>query len=273
MNEGPHAIDVKSPEARPFAERFTIVGKETVTLAVKLVPLDTPARLRIESSVDSSAVAIDGTPRGEAPLEVSLPPGPHRVRVTSESYAPQASEVALRPGERTVVRVGMVPAHAPIGLRIAPAFLALLPLRTDTPFGSFESALGLSLFHDAVRLRNLRFGLDLAYRPQALNSVGIGAVGTWCPDAFASATRSWCPATATLHYVFGDRSGAFVSGEAAARVTTALELRRRSAFVRIAAGVAAEDYGREVATASGSTSKTVLVLWSTVLELAIGLDL
>jgi hypothetical protein len=272
MSEGDHSIDIKAEGFKPFVDEITVVRQQELALPIKLAPLETPARMRIESSVERSQVEIDGTARGLAPVEVSLAPGKHRVVVRSESYLTQTSDVELRPAERAIVRVGLVRARAPLGLRITPAFRASFPLRTDTPFGSFDSAIALQLYHDALRIRTLRFGLDFEYHPRDLNTVGLGFVGTWCPDRFAGGKLAWCPATAAVHYVFGDRDDVFKSGEASALLLTALELRRGAGFARLAAGVAIEDYRRTFPESSG-IGDLILVLWSSMAEISIGLDL
>ena len=211
-------------------------------------------------------------------------PGPHRVAVSAESYVPQTSELELRPEERTVLRVGLVRARATLGLRINPGFVASFPLRTDTPFGSYTAGIALQLFHDAARFRALRFGLDVEYHAQRLNAVATGITGTWCPDMFAARARGsadrdarsgaigWCPANASLAYVFGDRDGVFLSGEGRATASTALEARYHSGFARLAAGLAVENYAREFPTLGGAASH-VLILWSSRVDLSVGVDL
>jgi len=273
MSEGDHSIDIKAAGWKPYIEEITVVRQQELALVVKLEPLKTPAKVRIESSVGSSQVEIDGTARGAAPVEVSLAPGKHRVVVSSESYLSQTSELELKPNERAILRVGMVRARAPLGLRLTPSFLASFPLRGDTPFGSFASGVALQLYHDSFRIRTLRFGLGFEYHPRKLNSVGLGVVGTWCPDMFASASGklAWCPATGSVSYVFGDREDQFDSGQASARLVTALELRRGSGFARVAAGVTVEDYRRTFP--ESGIGDLILILWSSVIEVSVGLDL
>lgn len=272
MSEGPHVLDIKAVGYKPYAERLAVVGKQELAVKAALVPLQTPAKLRIESTVGRSQVAVDGAARGEAPVEISVAPGHHAVIVTSESYVAHAAEVDVRPGERAILEIAMLRARAPLGLRVSPSFISKFPLRTDTPFGSHGYAVGLQLFHDAVRIDNLRFGIDVEYRAGKLNSAQAGIVATWCPDRFTRGRLAWCPGSLIVDYAFGDRDGAFVSGEAAGRFTTALELRGRAGFARLALGAAVEDYSHEFATTSG-TASSILVLWSAVAELAVGLDL
>lgn len=268
LDEGPHAIDVTAAGYRPYAAKFVVVRNQETAVDLALEELRTPARLRVETTVDAS-VAIDGVARGDSPVEITVPPGKHRVAVAADSYAPAQSEVDVRPGERTVVRLGMIRARAPLGLRMAPAFVGGFPLRTDTPFGSFDPGIAVQVFHDALRpLPTLRIGATVEYHARSLNSAGVGAVVTWCSDRFATASGSlaWCPVAGAVTWMFGEREGLFDSGDAAARVLTAFEARRRSGFVRLGAGVAVTDYRRVV-------DQRFLVLWSSVVEVSVGVDL
>jgi hypothetical protein len=270
MSEGDHSIDVKATGFKPYVAELTVVRQQELALAVTLEPLKTPAKLRVEASA-AARVEIDGSERGDAPIEISLPPGKHHIVVAAESYVTQTSDVELKPDERAIVRVGMVRARASIGLRLAPAYLASFPLRTDTPFGSYGGGIGVTVFHDTFRVRNVRFGLSMEHYPRRLNSEAIGAIGTWCPDRFAGAI-AWCPVAASASYVFGDHDGVFTTGEGRLRGLTAVEARYRSGFARASAGLTVENYARDFPTTTG-TSYTVLIMWASVLELSLGVDL
>jgi hypothetical protein len=273
MSEGDHSIDVKASGYKPFVDEITVVRQQELAVSVKLEPLKTPAKVRVESNVGGQ-VEIDGTARGAAPVELSLPPGKHHVVVSSESYVTQASDVELKPSERAILRVGLVRARSQIGLRIVPSYLASFPLRTDTPFGSFNGGIGLQLFQDPFRIRTLRFGLNVEYHARKLNAAAVGLVATWCPDMFASTSGklAWCPATSSFNYVFGDRDDVFASGEGLAKLATAVELRRGAGFARVTAGISAENYSRDFPVLFGTSSR-VLILWSSIAELSVGVDL
>jgi hypothetical protein len=275
MGEGKHSIEVKATGYKPYVADIEVHGKQETPHPVTLVPLDTPAKLRVESTVERTSVEIDGKPSGTAPIEVSVKPGKHRVRVTAESYVAQDSEVDVKPGERAILRTGLVRARAPLGLRIQPEFLPTLPGRTDTPFGKYQSSIGLSLFHDLLRIRTLRFGVQVVYSPRELNSVATGMIETWCPDATAWKPIAWCPVNATASYVFGGEQGDFSSGQARGRGYTAFEYRRGAGFVRAGIGLVLEDYRKW--TTDGETGErlfsTFLMLWSASYELSVGLDL
>lgn len=275
MGEGKHSIEVKAAGYKPYVSDIEVTGKQEAVHEVALVPLDTPAKLRIESTVDRTSVEIDGEPSGTAPIEVTVKPGTHRVRVSAESYVTQDSEVIVKPGERAILRAGLVRARAPLGLRIQPEFLPTLPGRTDTPFGKYQASIGLSLFHDLLRFRTLRFGVQVVYSPRELNSVATGMIQTWCPDATAWKPIAWCPVNATASYVFGGEQGDFSSGQARGRGYTAFEYRRGAGFVRAGIGLVLEDYRKwYVDESTGERlDYTFLMLWSASYELSVGLDL
>ena len=274
MSEGAHSLELKASGYKPYVAEIEVRGAQEVVHEVKPVPLDTPAKLRVEATVERANVEIDGKPTGTAPVEVTVKPGAHRVRLTSESYVPQDSEIVVKPGERAIVRAGMVRARAPLGLRIQPEFLPTLPGRTDTPFGKYQSSIGLSLFHEALRIRTLRFGIQVVYSPRTLNSVATGMIGTWCPDRTAWKPIAWCPVNATASYVFGGSEGDFDTGQARGRGFTAFEYRRGAGFVRAGIGLVLEDYRKHLKDDTGADAYTsFLMLWSASYELSVGLDL
>ena len=265
MAEGVHSIDIVAKDYRPYAAEITVTGKQEVVHEPKLVPLDTPAKLRVEATV-SSSVSIDGIARGDAPVEVSLPPGHHQVAVTSESYLDQHSDVELRPGERSILHVGMVPARAPLGLRVQAGYLGSFPQRKDTPFGTYNNNLVLALFQSALRIRSVRFGLEVAYTPGTINTVATGIIGTWCPDRLTWGDVAVCPVTLVPSYVFGTSAGNFESGFGRFRGTSVVELRRGGGFARAGLGLSIDQYIRQ-------PNASYLVLWSTTAELELGVDL
>jgi len=268
---GDHALDIRAPGYRRLVQEIGVPGQDLARLAVVLEPLHTPARLRIETAAARAHVSVDGRPLGDTPVEASLPPGEHHYAVDSEAYRPAAGSVTLAPGEHAVLRVGLVPRRAPSGLRVEPRALFSFPLRTDTPMGEWAAGAGIAVFHDWLQVRNLRGGLLVEAHARELNRIALGGVLTWCPDrtARASGGLAWCPANAELAAVFGGNAEAYGTrwraGDALARLDSAVEVRGGARFGRLAAGVELTDYR--------SDAGSILVLWSAVVELAVGLDL
>lgn len=269
---GVHAVEVTARFHQPYLHQFTIVGGETTTVAVQLAPLDTPAAVRVEASVAGAEVTLDGRRVGTAPVEVSLPPGAHEWSVAARTYRPERGRVEVRPGERTVVRVGLVPSRAPLGFRVDPFAAWLFYLRRDTPFEAMSLGAGLRVFHDYLRFGELWIGFGLEWHARQLDQVAAGPVLRWCPDrlTFAGGALAWCPALVAGMGTLGPRSydDDFRSGLFTIKALTALEYRRgRFAFVRASAG------GEVVTYASAADREYMLLLPAVTLEVAAGLEL
>jgi hypothetical protein len=272
LDEGTHAVEIVAKAFKAYAAELVVVGGRELRHDVVLEPLRTPARVRIDSTVGRSRVDVDGR-MFDAPAELDLPPGHHRVVVSSEAYVAQSTELDVAPGERTVLHVELAPARAPLGLRVEPSYVLGFPLRTDTPFGSFSNGLALALFHDALRVRNLRFGVAVEYTARQLNSTSIGVVATWCPDALVRGALAWCPATVTASGLFGDSAGEYGTGDARGRAVTSVELRRQHGYARLSVGLELEDYWFHRTVVDGSVQNGIFYLVSSVIEAAVGLDL
>ncbi|HQJ51866.1 MAG TPA: PEGA domain-containing protein, partial [Anaerolineae bacterium] len=58
-----------------------------------------PARAVITTSPAGAAVLVDGQPSGHTPLELTLAPSTHTIRVELAGYAPVERTVQLAPGQ------------------------------------------------------------------------------------------------------------------------------------------------------------------------------
>ncbi|MCS6798582.1 MAG: PEGA domain-containing protein [Myxococcota bacterium] len=72
----------------------------------------TTGTLLVRATVDGAAIAIDGRPAGQTPLDVpmTLPAGTHRLEVRAEGYVPARAEVSIEPGVHTGAHVRLQPA-------------------------------------------------------------------------------------------------------------------------------------------------------------------
>jgi len=61
-----------------------------------------------------STITVDGTPRGETPLILTLPPGNYRVQVEKEGYEPSEREIILASGQKETLRGELKDIAAPI---------------------------------------------------------------------------------------------------------------------------------------------------------------
>ncbi len=73
-----------------------------------------PAELVVSSwATIDTRVVIDGTDRGPAPLSVSVPPGPHRLRLDNgRAFQAQEVDLVLAPGERSFHSPSLMPIDA-----------------------------------------------------------------------------------------------------------------------------------------------------------------
>jgi hypothetical protein len=69
-------------------------GKEN-PVEIKLSPRDSRATLKITSPSDGATVLVNGTPRGQVPVELKLAPGPHLVRLEQDDFYDSESVVEL----------------------------------------------------------------------------------------------------------------------------------------------------------------------------------
>jgi hypothetical protein len=79
-------------------------GKET-PVEIKLSPRDSRATLKVTSAVAGASVVVNGTPRGQVPLELKLAPGPHLVRLEQDDFYDSESVVELAPLEQKTFSV------------------------------------------------------------------------------------------------------------------------------------------------------------------------
>lgn len=107
-----------------------------------------PVALAVEVQPAGAALEIDGLPRPErAPATLTLPPGPHLVRVSSPTFAPHEVAVELLAGEPTRMEVTLSRAEPEVALAEA-------AVRHDAT-GTLDEDVTLSLLAVAVRTRAL----------------------------------------------------------------------------------------------------------------------
>ncbi len=270
---GDHLVEVRAPKKKPYLKTVAIAGQKELPLDVKLEPNETPARVRIEANVDDANVVVDGAPVGTAPVELSVTPGQrHAYRVNAEAYRNQDGDFEVEPGERTLIKVGMVRRRAQLGLRTEPYFLGTFYLRTDTPFKTASAGAGVHVFYDKFRFANFRNGFSFEANARDLDTVGVGVVTEWCPDRFADRTGlvSWCPLNVEGHITFGGHANpGFGPGTGDGRVDTAVEVRDGDAFARMTFGLGFVTYKNGTYTDNPDNQW----LMTSHLMFAVGIDL
>jgi hypothetical protein len=222
--------------------------------------------VRIESSIEPSAVEVDGKQIGPAPVELDATPGAHSYKVTSPGYLVQEGSFDAQPGDKLHVRVAMAPARSPLGLRIEPYFSGHVVNLADSPLGRFSIGTGVRLFHQTIRFAGIQAGMQFEVQSRELNRFAFGPVFHWCPDRFKSKRgAAWCPLNLGALKTSGGEVGPFTGGENSLRLATAGEMRFDVLFFRFAAGIGMEEYKRNaLVSLSGGV---------TFFEVSVGMDL
>jgi formylglycine-generating enzyme required for sulfatase activity len=109
LSPGQHSLRVSAEGYADFEQSIVLeVGKTLMVNATLERSKAEPAVLQVVSKPGSAAVYVDGEliarTSGEGRLEIStLAPGPHRVRVSAESYSDYEQSIELSPGKTLTV--------------------------------------------------------------------------------------------------------------------------------------------------------------------------
>jgi hypothetical protein len=105
-------IEVSLEGFDPERRDMELPGGKKVKLAVNLFPKDKTGVLIVDSPVKGASISVDGSPKGQVPTEVRVPPGTHQVTLTAPGYEDNTIEVVLNPAERKQITIE--PGTAPI---------------------------------------------------------------------------------------------------------------------------------------------------------------
>jgi formylglycine-generating enzyme required for sulfatase activity len=160
---GEREVRVRAEGYEELRTRVAIEGRgKDQRLAVTLVPLPTPppgpppppapAVLALRSEPARARVEVDGTDRGETPLEVRLEPGrPRRVRVTKEGHDDAELSVELRAGEQREETVRLAPRLGEVKVAARPPDAELLV--DGQPAGRADQTLRLLAVPHEIEIR------------------------------------------------------------------------------------------------------------------------
>ncbi len=106
--EGGHAYEVILAGHKPYRSRFVVKAGEAKSLPlVSLSPAD--GNLVLTSEPSGANVTVDGTYRGQTPLDVFLSPGEmHEIDISEAGYESQTHEVIIRSGSSKTLAVDLV---------------------------------------------------------------------------------------------------------------------------------------------------------------------
>jgi hypothetical protein len=91
-----------------YRRELDLAGGQSLAVVATLAPRDTTAVLVVRSPVAGAHVTVDGSARGEAPLEVVVPAGLHTIRLERSGYEMTETSAVLGQGARKELDVPMV---------------------------------------------------------------------------------------------------------------------------------------------------------------------
>jgi hypothetical protein len=99
LNAGTATVEVDAEGYETYRRDVELAGGTQTLVEVQLVSRKVASFLRVGSTAASAMVSIDGKPIGNAPVEVVVAPGSHRVAVHRDGYDDTESQVVIVAGE------------------------------------------------------------------------------------------------------------------------------------------------------------------------------
>jgi hypothetical protein len=101
------ALEVQLQGFKPYSDNIVVEPRQQKQVAVSLEPL--PAQLEIRSEPPGADLQLNDRRLGKTPLTIEdLGPGTYRIQLTSVGYDTWAQEVALAPGQNSLVEAKMI---------------------------------------------------------------------------------------------------------------------------------------------------------------------
>lgn len=118
--EGTHDYEIVKPGYEPYRGKVHVVAGQPQTLSpVTLSPVD--GTLQLLSIPGDANVTVDGTYRGQTPLDVDLPPGrTYQLEVSRAGYDPVTREVSVESSKTETMTVRLEPRLGEIELVVDP---------------------------------------------------------------------------------------------------------------------------------------------------------
>jgi formylglycine-generating enzyme required for sulfatase activity len=124
--EGRHVLELRLSGHKPYRRSLEVVANEPQTLPrISLTLVD--GRLGIRSEPSAATVTVDGTYRGQTPLDLHLPPGgPYEIDLSKAGHEPETREVSLQAGRTTELSVALTPSLGQVQVTATPEDAELL---------------------------------------------------------------------------------------------------------------------------------------------------
>ncbi len=114
VNAGAGQLRVEKDGYFPIERRMTLRGGQATSLELVLKSKATNGKLVVRSSVAGTTVYVDDAVLGQAPTEVVLPPGSHRVVARRTGYDEVQTQVIVAPGQDRLLTVTPLATEVPL---------------------------------------------------------------------------------------------------------------------------------------------------------------
>jgi hypothetical protein len=105
---GPQKVEILLDGYFPFERQLDAQGGQTLVIDAQLASKAVSGVVAITSPVVGAEVALDGDPRGNAPLEAILRPGMHHIRVARSGYQTVETDFVVTAGEHKDLSMPLV---------------------------------------------------------------------------------------------------------------------------------------------------------------------
>ena len=117
VNAGRAELRVARDGYLPFVETLDLPAGGTSRVHVTLSRERIVAHLAIVASPPSTTITIDGEPRGPAPIDLELAPGPHRIVLGAPKHDSRSLSLSLARDESRRLDVELLPSSPPLTSR------------------------------------------------------------------------------------------------------------------------------------------------------------
>lgn len=111
LDAGQGTLRVTKDGYFPYERQITLRGGGTASFDVTLGSVERQARLVVKSRVPGSLISVDDHRLAQAPAEVLLLPGPHRIVAHREGYADASTQIIVDAGQNRSVSLDPLEQH------------------------------------------------------------------------------------------------------------------------------------------------------------------
>ncbi len=113
VSGGMHVLEASLQGHLPLEKKVTAEFGEPLALSFALQPLLQDPVLVVQTKVEGALVHVDGKTVGTTPVTLTLPPGPHALRVSRFGHKEVTRQLELRAGQTEQVSLTLVPEVEP----------------------------------------------------------------------------------------------------------------------------------------------------------------